>query len=171
MHGNKDFPNKPSHQDGWVLPNRIDGRIKDIVRTWFVVKYLDGVEFLADKTAELARAHHVNCDISHEAREEGYYAYHLNIHCPFEIPTLTWETERITVPVEFQVWTQLQEDIRKLLHEHYERRRVQPDTPASKWQWDYRSDEFATNYLGHILHYVEGMIVDIREKQRGQTSV
>ncbi len=36
--------------------------------------------------------------------------------------------------------------------------------PDTKWQWDYKGDEFATNYLGHILHYVEGMIMDVRER-------
>ena len=35
------------------------------------------------------------------------------------------------------------------------------------WQWNYKSDEFAANYLGHILHYVEGMIIEIRDKKRG----
>ena len=29
--------------------------------------------------------------------------------------------------------------------------------------------EFAANYLGHVLHYVEGMIMDIREKQEKKT--
>ena len=35
-----------------------------------------------------------------------------------------------------------------------------------KWQWDYKSDEFTANYLGHILHYVEGRIVELRDKQK-----
>jgi hypothetical protein len=30
----------------------------------------------------------------------------------------------------------------------------------------YKSDEFAINYLGHILHYLEGTIVEIRDKGR-----
>ena len=34
-----------------------------------------------------------------------------------------------------------------------------------KWQWNYKGDEFTANYLGHILHYVEGMIMEIRDKQ------
>ena len=40
-----------------------------------------------------------------------------------------------------------------------------------KWQWDYKSDEFSANYLGHILHYVEGMIVEIREKQKKEEQI
>jgi len=31
--------------------------------------------------------------------------------------------------------------------------------------WRQRA-EFAANYLGHILHYIEGMIIDVRDKNR-----
>lgn len=34
-----------------------------------------------------------------------------------------------------------------------------------KWQWDYESDEFIPNYLGHILHYIEGMIMEVRKRE------
>ena len=68
--------------------------------------------------------------------------------------------------MEIQITTQVQELILNLLHKYYERRRnkIEPDN----WQWDHASDEFATNYLGHILHYVEGMIVEVRERHDGQ---
>ena len=67
--------------------------------------------------------------------------------------------------VEIQITTQLQEVIRRLLHKYYERQRSGRSTSDLKWQWDYKSDEFAANYLGHILHYVEGMIMDVRDKR------
>jgi hypothetical protein len=54
-----------------------------------------------------------------------------------------------------------------MLHLHYEKRREQRAGPESDaWKWDYKSDEFSTNYLGHILHYLEGVIVEIRNKPR-----
>jgi len=31
---------------------------------------------------------------------------------------------------------------------------------------DYKSPEFSSNYLGHIIHYVKGMIVEIRDKEK-----
>jgi len=83
-----------------------------------------------------------------------------------EIPRITWDTETAEVSVELQITTQLQETIRRLLHKYYEQRRKQPSAGDVKWQWDFRNDEFAANYLGHILHYVEGMIMEIREKQK-----
>jgi len=78
---------------------------------------------------------------------------------------VNWDTIFIKISIELQITTQLQEVIRKLLHNYYEERRIRLKEEDLKWQWDYRSDEFATNYLGHILHYIEGMIMDIREKQ------
>ena len=69
--------------------------------------------------------------------------------------------------MELQITTQLQNSIRALVHKHYESRRDQ-STPSQDWKWDHTSNEFATNYLGHILHYLEGMIVDIRERQRNR---
>jgi len=54
----------------------------------------------------------------------------------------------------------------RLLHKYYEERRKKLKKEDIIWQWDWRSDEFSANYLGHILHYIEGMIMEIREKQR-----
>lgn len=91
---------------------------------------------------------------------------HSYIKQTFEIPKATWDTEIVEIPVEIRATTQLQDAIRKLLHTYYEDRRKRVQKEDKKWQWDYGSDEFAANYLGHILHYVEGMIVEIREKQK-----
>ncbi|GAI51334.1 unnamed protein product [marine sediment metagenome] len=53
-----------------------------------------------------------------------------------------------------------------MLHKYYEETRKRLEKEDIKWQWNYKSDEFVANYLGHILHYVEGMIMEIREKQK-----
>jgi hypothetical protein len=53
-----------------------------------------------------------------------------------------------------------------LLHKYYEERRKKIGAEDVKWQWNYKTDEFVANYLGHILHYVEGMIMEIRDKQK-----
>jgi len=154
--------------DGWILPQNWFVRIKDIVRTDFVVKYLDGVEFLINEITSLSEAEGLQVDISLEAREEGYYAAHVDVKNEFEIPTLIHKTEKINTSIEIQITTQLQEVIKKLLHKHYRERRKKIKEPDIMWQWDYKSTKFSTNYLGHILHYIEGLIVDVREKQRGE---
>ncbi len=164
---NRAWPQPP--QDGWLLPPHWHSRIHDILRTMLVVKYLDGVSFLADKlTDDIAATGHT-CQTFYEAREEGYYAAHLYLAQSFDVPTLTWATERIEASIEIQLTTQLQEVIRKLTHKFYEERRTRLNPPSTKWQWNYRSEEFVANYLGHILHYIEGMIMEVRDEQRART--
>ena len=163
---NKRWPDEP--EGGWILPNNWYTKINDIVRTLFVVKYLDGVEFMINKIQSLCSQYDLSYEVHLEAREEGYYAAHLYTRQEFEIPRPTWDTERVKVPIELQITTQLQEVIRKLLHKYYEDRRKRIREKDIKWQWNYKSDEFAANYLGHILHYVEGTIMEIREKQKGE---
>jgi len=162
---NTGWPEQPI--GGWVLPANWYSRVHDIVRTCLVVKYLDGVEFVIGKIQHLCDQKGLHCEVAFEAREEGYYAAHVNVQQEFEIPRLDWDTERIEAHAEIQVTTQLQEVIRRLLHKYYERNRerVTSEKDATKWQWEYRSDEFVANYLGHILHYVEGMIMDVRSRQ------
>jgi hypothetical protein len=161
---NKCWPDEP--KDRWVLPNNWYSRINDIIRTLFEVKYLDGVEFMISKVKSICEEHSMGCKVSLEATEEGYYAAHLYIRKEFEIPKVTWDTEWIDVSIEIQITTQIQEVIRKLLHKYYEETRKRLEKEDIKWQWNYKSDEFVSNYLGHILHYVEGMIMEIREKQK-----
>jgi hypothetical protein len=161
---NENFPHEP--KGNWIFPDSWFIRIQDIVRTFFTVKFLDGVKFLIEKIEQISSQNDLETEVSFEAREEGYYAAHLNVKSEFEIPKINFETEKIMASVEIQITTQLQEVIRKLLHKHYEELRKRAEKPNIKWQWDYKSDEFSTNYLGHILHYIEGMILDIREKQR-----
>lgn len=165
---NLNWPNEPS--EGWLLPDNWYSRINDITRTMFVVKYLDGVTFLVDNLRSTLSTFDMVSDVYFEAKEEGYYAAHLYTEYECEIPKEDWNTKKVCVKVEMQITTQLQEVIRNLLHKYYEEKRIRTGVPEMKWQWDYRSEEFATNYLGHILHYVEGMIMDIREKQKGASS-
>lgn len=166
---NTNWPKEPN--DGWILPTNWFLKIKDVIRTLLVVKYLDGVVFLLNKTRSLCEEKNSNCAIQLEAKEEGYYAAHLYTKQTFEIPTKTWDTEKIDVNIEIQITTQLQEVIRRMLHKYYEAKRKKIEKEEVKWQWNYTSDEFSANYLGHILHYIEGMIMEIREKQkRGKTA-
>ena len=158
------WPKEP--QNGWIIPKNWFSRIKDIVRTLIIVRYFDGVDALIEKIEGLCKKYDVQLEIDFEAREEGYYAVHLYVKQEFEVPSETWDTKRIFAYIELQITTQLQEVIRKLLHNYYEKKRMMVRKPTEKWQWDYECNEFCVNYLGHILHYVEGMIMEVRERQK-----
>jgi hypothetical protein len=166
---NKNWPKDPDN--GWIFPDNWYSSINDIVRTLIVVKYLDGIQFILDKIKSLCEQNNLNHNVFLEAREEGYYAAHLYVQREFEIPRIDWDTDKVGISIEIQVTTQLQDVIRKLLHKYYEERRKQVMGDDMKWQWDYKSDEFSANYLGHILHYVEGMIVEIRERQKKEEQI
>lgn len=159
---NDNWPDAPDK--GWVLSDDFS-KINDILRTCIVVKYLDGVQFLADKINDLGASCTIDCDYELEARIDGYYAAHIDLVFPVEIP-VALEIKKIDVHVEIQITTQLQENIRQLLHTYYEKKRKTYINSGDEWLWDYASDEFLANNLGHILHYVEGMIMEVRERQR-----
>lgn len=160
---NLSWPEPPD--GGWLWPDRCYAQINDLVRTCFIVKYLDGVNRLLDSIHSICEAVGTNCRVDFEAKEEGYYAAHAYIDFTCHVPKHDWDTEEISVPIELQVTTQLQEIIKTMLHSYYEDRRKITQQDRLSWQWDYTSDEFATNYLGHILHYLEGMIMGVRSRQ------
>jgi len=161
---NNSWPEEPSN--GWILSDNWLSRIDDVIRTLFTVKYLDGVKIMTEKIHALCAEHTMSCDVSFEAKEEGYYAAHVNVRRDFEIPRIKFGTEEVNMSIEIQVTTQVQEVIRKLLHTYYEKKRTMERKVPENWQWNTKCEEFSVNYLGHILHYVEGLIVEIKDKER-----
>lgn len=168
----KNILNNPNYPDvperGWVGPDNWFTNVKDILRTTFEVKYIDGVEFLLKELDGIAQKTGCEFNYSFEARDVGYYAAHSGIILPLEHVDRDWTSKTIDVNVEIQVTTEIQGIVKNLLHKYYEVNRQKPQKDDYLWQWDYKSDEFATNYLGHIVHYIEGMIVEIRDKQNNK---
>ena len=162
---NRYFPEQP--ESGWYDSSNWFSRTNDIVRTCLVVRYLDGVEEVCKRTLGLAQEFGYELETSFEAREEGYYAAHMILlGFEFRVPSRNWDYTGLAAPIELQVTTQVKDVIRDLTRRYYEARRLRPEIAGRKWQWDYRSDEFAANYLGHTLHYLEGTIMDIRERAK-----
>lgn len=159
---NHRWPQPP--EDGWISPDNWFARINDPIRTFIVVKYLDGVPFLASGLEKIAQERNVPVTIDFEAREEGYYAAHIYAKLKGEIFRMPWDTEEVQYSFEVQVTTQLQDVIRPITHPFYVTRRSRPERLATKWQWQFDTDEFRANYLAHTLHHVEGLIVDVRDR-------
>lgn len=160
---NRRWPEPP--KGGWIGPPDWFSRVGDLIRTTIVVKYLDGVEFLVSALEKCAKEHELATKTYFESRDEGYYAAHCYVYYEIAVPTIDWRSEEISIGFEIQVTTQLQEVIRRLLHSYYKERRTTNRDDDRSWQWRYREEEFSANYLGHILHYLEGQIVEIREKR------
>ena len=161
---NRNFPDKPNGE--WINQTNWFGKINDILRTTIVVKYLDGVEFLLNEISKIAREESCEYKYSLESKEEGYYAAHSGIKINLSMYNMDYTPLEQEINVEIQITTELQEIIKNLLHKHYERKRINLEQKKYNWQWDFHCEEFSTNYLGHIVHYVEGMIVDIRDNNK-----
>lgn len=160
---NDNWPEPPSA--GWVTPANWWTSIRDIIRARIVVRFLDGVPFLIEQLEGLID----RCGLSehmmtsYKATGEGYYAAQI----AFRHPTApVWHDDPHDIYVELQIRTQLQEAIEKLTHEFYETRRLRPPQPDVPWQWNYDDPQFTANFLGHILHLVDGMIMSIRTAPR-----
>lgn len=161
---NKDFPNEP--EKGWICPQSWYDKIHDIIRTSFVVKYLDGVKFLDQKLFMASEEVGCKYECSYEAHDDGYYAAHVAVVLELPIVGMNWQESIHQIEIEIQITTELQEMVKNLLHKYYEENRRKIISQDYKWQWDYHSEQFVPNFLGHIAHYLEGMIVEIRDKQK-----
>lgn len=64
--------------------------------------------------------------------------------------------------VEVQLTTQLQEVLYDLTHGLYEELRIKIEEPIAPWQWDYSSPRFKPSYMGHTLHMLEAIILEVR---------
>ena len=163
----KNWPH-PSGGD-WVLPNNCYSRINDLVRTSLVVRYLDGVSFLAHKIQSVLEENDLSCKIDFESRFEGHYAVHLAIEHDLSVLDIfdkNREIKDVTVSMEIQIVTQSHEVIRELLHPYYEKRRLSPNKKEyPPWEWNYKNEEFNVNYLGHVVQYVDGMIAQVLDRK------
>jgi hypothetical protein len=162
---NENFPDPPS--DGWIFPSNWFGRIRDIVRTTVEVKYLDGVPIVLRSLTDLAKQQGCFQGSQLEARVNGYYGAHFECGFVCSIPDITWKRYAQQITVEVQVTTSIKEVIKKLLHTFYEDTRTKSKQPSiEEFSWNYNSPQFNAAYLGHILHYVEGMIIEVRDQQK-----
>jgi len=162
---NENFPDSPN--GGWIKPEDWFCKIKDLVRTTIIVRYLDGVEFLVNKIQNLANTHKVDFSVDFEAREVGYYAAHITLKNYHKILGIDGLEHKILFSIEIQISTELQEAVKELTHKIYEHVRDLPkNLDGKKWQWNNQSIEFKSYYLGHILHYVDGMLLEAREMQK-----
>ncbi len=162
---NDSWPECPSKINKWLLPDNWFEEINDCLRTTIIVKYLDGVETVVNELDKLCQKNNHLFHYDYEAKEHGYYAVHSYVTMSFEVPALSWDTIRLNLKIEFQITTQIKDIIRKLTHKYYEELRKDSCIKEKKWQWDYQNEVFTVNYLGHILHYLEGMIMEIRDKR------
>jgi ppGpp synthetase/RelA/SpoT-type nucleotidyltranferase len=161
---------KHSGDKSYRCPNDCYEIIDDVVRTCFVVKYLDGVDFLVSELKRISDARGIKNRVEIKANDSGYYAYHFYVLNAVDIPAIKGGMQTISAWVEIQVTTQLQEVLRTFLHTIYEKSRISVTPTVIPWQWRYKDDEFFTNCLGHMLHSIEGLIMEVRRRSEDKNA-
>jgi len=162
---NRRFPSPPS--SGWVSPDNWYAKFDDLVRSTLICKFLDGPKVLAPALDSYASS--VGLIGRHVARntEDGYYAFHHYTGFPIDVVDAAWHAQTTTVEFEIQLTTQLQEVLRELTHPLYEEARITSGRPDDRWKWDIETPRFRTSYLGHTLHMIEAVIVQVRDSTKG----
>ncbi|XXF74987.1 hypothetical protein P2318_18110 [Myxococcaceae bacterium GXIMD 01537] len=159
---NPGFPEPP--KKGWFTSANCTIQINDLVRGTLVCRYLDGPEFLARELKARADALGLSARYDSQQNERGYYAYHFYVKIPVEVLDLQWTASLVNVEVEIQLSTQLQEVLRTLTHKSYEALRLSAPTLDESWKWNYSEARFKASYLGHTLHLIEGLILELRRE-------
>ena len=165
---NQRFPDPPS-DDGWITPDNWYTRFDDMVRGTLVCKFLDGPRTVSQALDTYASSHGLVARHTPRSTDDGYYAFHHYTTFQVEIFDAAFQTQAASVQLEVQLTTQLQEVLRDLTHPLYEQARVTTGRRDETWKWDHDSPRFKTGYLGHTLHMIEAVIVQVRESLRTST--
>jgi hypothetical protein len=158
---NRRFPEEP--KDGWATPDSWYMLFDDLIRSTIVCKFIDGPGIIAMALSERAMQTGLECHYSPRANERGYYAFHHYTKFPMEIADADFNPRPVNLTLELQLTTQLQEVLRELTHPLYERARLTSEPRDDKWKWEYENPKFQTSYLGHTLHLIEAIIIQVRD--------
>jgi len=164
---NKKWPQE--REGGVVTPENWSNHFDDLIRCTLVARYLDGVEVLRSKLTAHFSGKSYACEDRWLGRPSGYYACHFYFKRSFEFVNTSGYPATINTKVEIQLTTEMQENIRSMLRSKYETTRDQGDN----WkvdQWKYDSKDFAASYIGHTLHFIEGLIVKLRNESFGESN-
>jgi hypothetical protein len=166
---NRRFPSPPA--DGWVSPDNWYMRFDDLVRGTLICKFLDGPKILAPALDSYASSMGLVGRHVPRNTDDGYYAFHHYTSFPVDLVDAAWQTQAATVEFEIQLTTQLQEVLRELTHPLYEEARLASGRPDDSWKWDFETPRFRTSYLGHTLHMIEAVIVQVRDTTKRASEI
>lgn len=154
-----DYLPKAIAKEGAPIP-----RLGDLVRTRIPCRYIDGVEFLANKIMGLAEEMELSPKRRREGRIEGYFAQHITVHQEV-IFRLAGHGELTRVVSEIQIASEMATRMWDAAHPLYESARLRIAEPRD-WQWKPNDPRFISNQLGHMIHLADGLLVQLRQAMR-----
>ncbi|WP_344192894.1 hypothetical protein [Pedococcus aerophilus] len=151
-----------SKSQQWITPSNVSEFADDLVRTKFVVPFVDGVIQVSDKIKELIYAESLPRYVKYHAKDSGYHARHL--YCLLEVPAAGGGSR--TVALEIKVLTKLQDTLGELTHLLYEAKRTGriPSEKKRKLAWMIDSPDFLASYVGHSAHFIEAQLVILKSE-------
>ncbi|WP_343661770.1 hypothetical protein [Ralstonia sp.] len=143
-------------------------QISDLVRTRVQCKFIDGVEFLATKLADLASDMGCLKARDRQGKVEGYFAQHVTVEQD-AFYRIGGAAVACKVTFEIQVASDLATKMWEATHLLYEVDRGDTEAPQPKdWQWDASNPRFISNQLGHMMHLADGLLVQLRNTNSGE---
>ena len=159
-HWNRNWPNKP--KGGWIKFSDVYSIFDDIIRGTIVTRYLDGGELIGQQLSEIGDKHSIAVEVSPRATDQGHYAWHVYITTPHDV-IVDGTVQTVELKCEIQIITLLQSVLKGLTHQFYEKSRIADAGRPVERRWQFHSPEFKGEYLGHTLHLVDSMLVELRE--------
>ena len=147
----------------WITPEITHEVADDLLRTKFVVPFVDDVVAVSDKVAAAIE----DCALPYyrrfHAKDSGYHAQHY--YALLRVPGYLSGTDT-TVVLEVKVLTKMQDTLGELTHLLYEKhRRGQiPQEKKRKFAWQRHDSDFLAAYLGHAGHFLEASIADLKDQ-------
>ncbi len=138
--------------------------IGDLVRARVVCNYIDGVEFFANKLVDLGHELKTSPIRQRQGKIEGYFAQHIEVK-----QEVIWrffaQSSLTAISCEVQVASMMATKMWEVSHSLYEGTRRSP-SEAEKWQWEPSDPQFMSNQLGHMIHLVDGLLVQLRDSTK-----
>jgi ppGpp synthetase/RelA/SpoT-type nucleotidyltranferase len=146
----------------WITPHIAHDVADDLLRTKFVVPFVDGVVEVSDLVTKAIDACGLRRFRRFHAKDSGYHARHFYIL--IRVPG--YGTDDTTVALEVKVLTKLQDTLGELTHLLYEKHRTGeiPLQKKRKVAWQLRTADFRATYLGHSGHFLEAAICELKDQ-------
>jgi ppGpp synthetase/RelA/SpoT-type nucleotidyltranferase len=146
----------------WITPSNAHEVVDDILRTKFVVPFVDGVIEIGDEITAAIDDSGLRRFKRFHAKDSGYHARHYYVLLPVEGDGIG--VPESTVSLEIKVLTKMQDQLGELTHILYEKHRTGAIKREKKRKvaWQLGTPDFLATYLGHTGHFVEAAICDLK---------
>jgi hypothetical protein len=146
----------------WIGPPIAHEVADDLLRTKFVVPFVDGVVEVSDQITKAINACGLRRFRRFHAKDSGYHARHFYIL----LCVPGYSEEDVTVALEVKVLTKMQDTLGELTHLLYEKHRTGaiPLEKKRKLAWQLRTPDFRAAYLGHTGHFLEASMCELKDQ-------